>query len=293
MKITLLDAPFGAEVADLDLGWAVAPEDGRAILAAFRDHALLLFRGQTLTVEDQRRLGALLGPLDRRAQVVELTHEGSGRYDPYVTLITNIRADGKPIGTLPDGEIWFHADKSFTAEPFKALLLYALQVPATGGTTRFANQYLAYARLPAPMRRRIADLRVRQVYDFALSNQDFKPDYRAGTTATALAATHPVAIANPETGRPQLFVNRLMSAFIEDLAQAEGDALLETLLAASEDPAIVYEHRWRAGDLVLWDNRAVIHARTDFPADQIREMRRITVKGGPLAPAAAALEPAR
>ena len=293
MRIVPLDAPFGAEIADLDLRRDIAPDNGRAILTAFRDHALLLFRGQTLSIEDQRRVGTLFGPLDRRAQVVELTHEGNGRYDPYVTLITNIREDGKPIGTLPDGEIWFHADKSFDAEPFKALLLYALQVPATGGTTRFANQYRAYERLPESVRRRIAGLRVRQVYDFAISNQDYRPDYRSGVTATTLAASHPVAIANPETGRAQLFVNRLMSAYVEGLPEAEGDALLATLLAASEDPAIVYEHRWRAGDLVLWDNRAVIHARTDFPADQIREMRRITVQGGPLAPATAALEPAR
>ena len=135
--------------------------------------------------------------------------------------------------------------------------------------------YAAYDALPQDIKDRIRGRTVLQAHDF---KQVEKLDV-SGPLDDLMHFHHPVAITHPETGRAALYVNRLMSQRIDGLADAESDELLETLFRYTENPDFIYEHRWRVGDLVFWDNRCSTHARTDFPPHERRLMRRCTVFG--------------
>ena len=197
------------------------------------------------------------------------------RTHPGVMLISNIREDGKPIGALPDGEMQFHTDQCYMERPAMASMLYAIEVPKAGGNTLFANGYLAYETLPEAVKRRLAGRRALNAYDYdnaatirGASVRDDAPFY-----------AHPVVRTHPATGRKALYVNRLMTRRIEGMAPDESEALLNLLFEHQERPKFVYEHVWRPGDLVLWDNRCALHARTDFSPNERRLMRRVTILG--------------
>jgi taurine dioxygenase len=188
-------------------------------------------------------------------------------------LVSNIREDGKPIGALPDGEMHFHTDQCHQEVPAKATLLYAIEIPSKGGNTLFSNAYAAYETLPEEIKRRIAGRRALNAY----------------TTDTTLRSTnyddakssywHPVVRTHPATGRKALYVNRLMTREIEGLAREESEAILRKLFDHQEQPKFVYEHVWRPGDILMWDNRCTLHARTDFSAGERRLLRRVTILG--------------
>jgi taurine dioxygenase len=190
-------------------------------------------------------------------------------------LISNIREDGKPIGALPDGEMHFHTDQCHQERPAMASMLYAIEVPRAGGNTLFANGYKAYETLPDALKLRIAGRKALNAYDY---------DTAAMKRGTRLAegvpsCEHPVVRTHPATGRKALYVNRLMTVRIEGLPADESDELLDALFAHQERREFVYEHVWRPGDLLMWDNRCTLHARTDFSPDERRLMRRVTILG--------------
>lgn len=267
-KIIPLSPTLGAEIRGLDLS---RPLDGKtvsALRAAWLEHLVLLFRGQALDAEAQIRFAGNFGePSEPRS--------GGGRdLDPRILLVTNIREDGRPIGVLPDGELQFHSDSAFLERPLMATVLYAVEVPDRGGETLFATAYRAWETLDAALKRRLEGRRALNIYDYATQ-------VKAGTLDRAglPQAVHPVVRTHPETGRKALYVNRLMTEEIVDVPPAESAALLETLFAAIERPDCVYEHVWRKGDLVIWDNRCAQHARRDFPSDRTRLMRRVGIAG--------------
>jgi alpha-ketoglutarate-dependent taurine dioxygenase len=264
-----LSPALGAEIVGVDLS---RPMDGATfalILDAWHAHLVLLFRDQHLSEEDEVAFAQRFG------EPAKIHTKQFVRGHPAVMLISNIREDGKPIGALPDGEMHFHSDQCHQEKPAKASMLYAIEVPRQGGNTLFANAYRAYETLPDDIKRRIAGRRALNAYDY---------DSAATKRGTRLAdgvprCSHPVVRTHPETGRKALYVNRLMTVAIEGLPQDESDALLETLFAHQEQRQFVYEHVWRPGDLVMWDNRCTLHARTDFSPDERRLMRRVTILG--------------
>jgi taurine dioxygenase len=193
-------------------------------------------------------------------------------------LISNIREDGRPIGSLPDGEMMFHSDGSYDEHPYRYTMLYALEVPSRGGNTLFADMYGAYKTLPDALRRRLSGARARHGY---YAGRGVTPEIKA-TLAIGESTdswVHPLFTVHEETGRPVLFANRLLTECIVGLPAAESDALLEALFDHAERRNGIYEHVWRPGDFVIWDNRCVNHARTDFPAGERRLLRRTTVQG--------------
>jgi taurine dioxygenase len=194
-------------------------------------------------------------------------------------LVSNIRKDGKPIGVLPDGELWFHHDMCYAEKPNRASFLYCIETPSVGGHTKFANMYQAYENLPRRLKDRIHGRRVLQVFD---AIQDSRIDLSVRNLEELMHFWQPMAIRHPETGRTAIYVNRLMSHLVEGLDSTESDDLLAELYAYTEDPELVYEHVWQPGDLLMWDNLCSIHARTDFPPDQRRLMRRMTITGEPV-----------
>jgi len=264
-----LSAALGAEIIGVDLSEEIDDHTFAHIQDAWHLNLVILLRGQELSEEDQVRFAEKFGPpaVIHTKQFV--------RNHPAVMLISNIREDGKPIGALPDGEMHFHTDQCHQERPAMASMLYALEVPSTGGNTLFANGYMAYETLPDGIKRRIEGRKALNAYDY---------DTAAMRRNTRLAEgvpsyVHPVVRTHPATGRKALYVNRLMTVRIEGLPAQESDELLTTLFDHQERREFIYEHVWRAGDLLMWDNRCTLHARTDFSPNERRLMRRVTILG--------------
>ncbi len=270
-----LGPALGAEVLGLDMGAAVPPAVGHALSAALDRHAVLLFRGQDLDEDGQLRLADIFGGLSLRSRPEHKRAEDN-QYADRIGLVTNIRKDGKPIGSLPDGELWFHHDGSFVDEPYRATVLYAVEVPDEGGHTRFANMTRAYDALSGGMKQRLKGLTCLNIFDHRSTASPADPDQ---DLSAVRHAWQPAAVRHPNTGRAALYVSPLLTARVKQLPRDEGDALLAELFKYTENEALMYEHVWRPGDLVIWDNWGTTHARTDFPADQTRLLRRSIVKG--------------
>lgn len=189
-------------------------------------------------------------------------------------LISNIRQNGEPIGLLPDGELMFHSDSVFLEKPLMGAMLYAEEIPSTGGNTLFANMYDAYDSLTDELKTRLTGLQAVHVFDYETQVKSGRFD-----RSSAPHATHPAIRTHPETGRKALYVNRLMTEELVGLPRAENDDLLQRLYRHAEDSTHVYEHIWQVNDLVMWDNRCTQHARTDFPTGERRLLRRVGIEG--------------
>lgn len=276
IEIVPLSPTIGAEIRGLALGKKLSDETVDRIKDAWHTHIVLLFRDQTLDDNDQIRFAGLFGPIAERGRPVERRHENTA-VNPTFTLVTNIRENGRPIGSLPDGEMFFHHDTCYYEVPQRASFLYAIQVPSSGGNTLFANMYRAYDDLPPGSKARLGGRKALHVYDYDRP-LDQRFDISGGLDGLR-HFSHPAVITHPVTGRKALYVNRLMTARIEGLPQVESDELLDELFEQGERREIVYEHVWRPGDLLMWDNLCSTHARTDFPSTETRLLRRCVIQG--------------
>jgi taurine dioxygenase len=274
-SITPIPAALGAEVTGLDLRQPLDDVTVRAIRDAFDRHIVLCIRDQQLCEDDQLRAASYFGKVHVRRRPTNGRDPG-GQWDTPFMLVTNIMEGGKSIGVFGDGEMWFHHDTSYFPEPHRATLLYAMKLPSCGGNTCFSNMYKAYENIPRALRDRLEGRKVLQVHDYKRRE---RLDLDTIDLERVRHFAQPIFITHPATGRKALYVSRLMSARIEGLARGESDAALAELFAITEDPAIVYEHQWRLGDLVIWDNWCSIHARKDFPREEPRLMRRLTIEG--------------
>jgi taurine dioxygenase len=263
-----LSPALGAEILGVDLRDPIDAALKQKFLDTWHEHLVILLRDQALDEDTQVRFAETFGP------PAKIT---SGRTfstkHPSVMLISNIREDGKPIGALPDGEMHFHTDQCHQEIPAKATVLYAIEIPTKGGNTLFANAYLAYEALPESIKHRIAGRRALNAYDKDSTLRTANYD-DAGSSCW-----HPVVRTHPETGRKALYINRLMTREIEGLPRTDGEALLRKLFDHQEQRKFVYEHVWRPGDVLMWDNRCTLHARTDFSAGERRLLRRVTIRG--------------
>jgi alpha-ketoglutarate-dependent taurine dioxygenase len=264
-----LSPALGAEILGIDLRDDIDAQVFAQIRNAWHQNLVIVLRGQNMSEEDQVRFAEKFGPpaVIHTKQFV--------RNHPAVMLISNIREDGKPIGALPDGEMHFHTDQCHQERPAMASMLYALEVPRAGGNTLFANGYTAYETLPPEIKRRIDGRKALNAYDYETAAT------KRGTrlTQSVPSYAHPVVRTHPATGRKALYVNRLMTVRIEGLAAQESADLLAMLFDHQERREFIYEHVWRVGDLVIWDNRCTLHARTDFSPNERRLMRRVTILG--------------
>jgi taurine dioxygenase len=267
-KRPLSDA-IGVEIQGVDLSQPLDESTVDAVKEAWFEHNILLFRNQDVSEESQIRFAGYLGSLTSSVFSTTATAPSP------IMLVSNIRKDGRPIGELPDGEMWFHSDQCYIEKPCAGTMLYALEIPSRGGNTIFNNTYTAYDTLPEVMKSRLAGLKAMNIYDYKLNSTS-----RVGQPSTdAPRYGHPVVRTHPATGRKVLYVNRLMTAYIEGLPAEESDSLLNDLFDHQEQRKFSYEHVWRKGDFLLWDNRCTIHARTDFPSNERRLLRRIIVLG--------------
>lgn len=282
-----LNPHIGGEIVGLDISQPLDAETVKALRQAWLDNLVLVFRGQNLDEPAQRRFVEYFGTLGLRGAALPSNRPrmAGPDYNAPAMLISNIREGGKPIGVLPDGEMWFHHDMSYAAAPNRASFLYSIEIPSRGGETMFASMYAAYDNLPARLKERIEGRKVLQAFDEV---QDSRLDLSKVALADVKHQWQPIVVAHPETGRRALYVSRLISHEIEGLNEAESKALLDELCDYAEDEAIRYTHEWKIGDLLMWDNLNSIHARKDFPREERRLMRRFSISGKPVIPGWAA-----
>jgi taurine dioxygenase len=269
LRTRALSPALGAEIMNVNLSQPIDDDLFAKIQHCWHENLVVLFRDQHLQEGDQVRFAERFGAL-------ALSH--TRRFttaNPAVMLISNIRENGRQIGALPDGEMQFHSDQCYMEKPAMASMLYAIEVPSAGGNTLFANAYAAFETLSDETKRRIDGYKAIHAYDY--DNASMKRGTRIKEDVPHFA--HPLVRTHPATGRKALYVNRLMTIAIEGLPERESEELLELLFAHQENAAFVYEHVWRVNDLLMWDNRCTLHARTDFSAAERRLMRRVTVLG--------------
>src|SRR5258705_4843374 len=264
ITVTPLGAALGAEISGLDLR-DIPPADAKALRDAFLQHHVLVIHGAPIGDDDLVHFGECVGPLEMARNRSPLSSR------PEVWVVSNIRMDGKLVGALPDGEMSFHFDRIHQKQPNLAGVLHAIEIPRAGGDTWFANMCRAYETLPDATRQRLDGLTARHVYEYG--------SVTAGgpVSADAPRAVHPVVRRIPETGRKALYVCRLMTDCVNELALAESRALIDELCDHIEDRKLVYEHKWRGGDILILDNRCTNHARTQFFAHERRLLKPVTV----------------
>jgi taurine dioxygenase len=247
------------------------------ILQAWHQHSVLLFRDQTLTDQDLIAFSRRLGDLDWAP--VQETGRRFVEGLPEIYIVSNVKVNGEPIGSLGDGEAVWHTDMSYLDMPPKASMLYALEIPPTGGNTSFCTMYGIYEALPQQLKDRITGLKIK--HDGTYNSGGY---LRQGVTPTddprqSPGAVHPLVCTHPANGRRMLYLGRRRNAYLAGLELAESEALLNELWSIVDRHEFSWEHVWRVGDLVLWDNRCTMHRRDAFDPNSRRIMHRTQVKG--------------
>ncbi len=283
-EIRPLAPGFGAEVYGVDLAEDAGDNLAGALIGAWRDAGgLLVIHDQDISTEDHIRFASRFGPLFGAADESPLQDTVS-RYIhpdyPEIYRVSNqVDAEGKPTGRKGAGTYW-HSDVSFRERPAQASILLGKQVPPVGGDTVFADQARAYEALSGTMKELLAPLFAWHDFEIAARSQYAKPVVVEADMEGANRARHPLIRTKPETGRKSIFANPGFTSHIDGMTAAESQALLKFLYEHSIRPEFLYRHRWRQHDMVIWDNRSLMHyAVMDYPDDQPRYMERCTVIG--------------
>jgi taurine dioxygenase len=279
MRLTIkkLTPAVGAEISNVDLSHLSDAEFSQ-IEQAWNRHSALLFRDQNLTDDDLLAFSRRFGELDP-PPIQEHGRQSPEGY-PEVYVVSNVLDDkGAPIGALGAGEAVWHTDMSYLALPPDASMLYALEIPPSGGDTWVLGMQAAWAALPGALKARLRERRIK--HDGTYNSGGY---LRKGVTPSddphqAPGAWHPAVLRHPVTGAPSLYLGRRRNSYVEGLAPAESEALLDALWAHIEHPEFRYQHRWRVGDLLLWDNRSTMHRRDPFDEKTRRVMHRTQIKG--------------
>ncbi|HEY4073990.1 MAG TPA: TauD/TfdA family dioxygenase [Herbaspirillum sp.] len=274
IDIQPLSPALGAAIRGVDVSQPLSPASFEAIRTCWYENGVVCIVGQKLDEMGQVRFGQYFGEL-----AVTQGEYAIGKGHPSIMYITNQKEDGKYVGALPDGEMYFHSDMCYVERPSMATMLYAMEIPSVGGNTLFANMYKAYETLPDETKKRLAGLKAVNSYEPGTSAPTAAMRTRSTPGPDARSYAQPLVCTHPVTGKKALYLNRLMTEYIVGMPRDESNVLLESLFDHQEQAQFIYEHRWTPGDLVIWDNRCMLHARGDFNADELRKLRRITVKG--------------
>lgn len=282
VEINPTGARLGAEVRGIDASKPVSAKDAETLRDALARHRVLLFRNQSVTVENQIAFAQAFGKLGAIADT--LLGMGKRDFQPdeipeCVSVISNIKVDGKSIGSLGDGECLWHTDSCFAETPPSASLLYSVEIPPDGGNTAFLDMVDALETLPADLRARIDGKRIRhsQVYDSTGAKRAGFDEVSDITQAPG--PEHPIIRTIPETGRKCLYLGRRLSAYVVGLPVAESEALLDALWTHTVQEARIWSHHWELGDLLVWDNRLTMHHRDPFDPSARRRLHKVQVAG--------------
>jgi taurine dioxygenase len=265
-----LSSVLGAAVTGLDLRAPLDDRTKRSVYDAFVRHHVLCFRDQHLDPEQQIAFTEQFGTLERHMA----RNRGTG--NPLVHIVSNLGSDGKPSGKV--GSTGWHSDKSFRPEPSLATILHAQIMPPEGGETCFANMIAAYDALPEAERAELDNLRI--VHSWEQSRARLGLQATPEEIADAPPLTHPLIRTIPETGRKALFMGEHAS-HVEGRGMAESRALIDRLTEHAVEERFVYRHKWQAGDMLMWDNRCLLHrANPNFDAARFpRVLHRTCLRG--------------
>lgn len=251
---------LGAEIENADLRFPLPDDSVDLIRQALRDHCVIFLRNQDITELQQVAFTRHFGV------PVEHVREQLDRPVKEIFFISNVEVDGQQIGALGNEEVSFHSDLSYLPKPGTVSILYAVEIPKTGGDTQWANCYASYEALDDEMKSRLRGLRAVHRHYEERQNPPGLVD-------------HPVVRTHPETGRKSLFVGPHLTKSIVGLSETDSRRLLDRLFEHMAQPQFVWTHRWQVGDLLVWDNRPTMHRREPFPATERRIMKRTQVFG--------------
>ncbi len=274
-EIIPLSEVMAAEVIGLDVSQPLATGVLDTIYDAFLTYHILVFRDQRLTEQQQVDFSLRFGPLESH-----VNRDFRGEAIPKVHRVSNLDAEGNPTRQLASiGNFHWHSDKSYMALPSLATFLYGVELPPAGGDTHFANMHAAYEALTAAKQVAIDDLQVVHSWEASRLKSGSRPATEQ-EKQDAPPVVHPLVRTHPDTGRKGLYIGTHTS-HIEAMARADGEELLRELQDFATQEPFIYRHAWRVGDLVMWDNRCLLHcASADFDLDRYRRVLHRTVVRG-------------
>ncbi|MEK9821034.1 MAG: TauD/TfdA family dioxygenase [Gammaproteobacteria bacterium] len=267
---------FVAEISGVDVR-SITDAEFEQLYAAWLEFGVLRLRDQPLNEDELQAFSARFGPLEE-IPMGRLSESARAKIkNRYVTQLSNIIVDGKPIGGLGNAEANWHSDMTYVDTPPPASVLLGVEIPAEGGDTYFADQYAAYEALPDSLKHQIEHLTIK--HDAAhTSVGKLRPGFEAfDDPRDAPGAVHPVVTRHEETGRLALYLGRREWAYLPGLSLAESEALLNELWRYATPPGSVWQQQWQPADLIIWDNRRVLHRRDDFDPQARRLMKRCQV----------------
>lgn len=269
--------PLGADIVGVDLSRPLSDAIFQRIHDAWMRHQVLRFRGQTLTKDHLLQFSRRFGELDK----APINTRGKPWIEGYpdITVLSNITADGEPIGGLGYGEAVWHTDMSYQDITPTGALLYGVEVTRAGGETGFLSMYQVYEALPEDLRAAIEGKLIKHDASYT-SAGDLRKGFKPVTNpAEAPGAIHPAVISHPVTGRKALFLGRRPNGYVMGLPLAESEALLDRLWAYATQPQLAWYQVWKVGDLLMWDNRCTMHRRNAFDPSERRYMLRTQIRG--------------
>lgn len=269
-----IDGSFAHEV----IGVRLWERQEAAAIEALRDLwarcGVLVFRRQILTEDELVAISAAFGKPERIAR-----SDWASPYTPEITVISNLKdAAARPIGGLGLGEVEWHTDQSYVADPATGAMLYALELPRNGGATSWANLQRAFEALPDRLRRAVEGRT--GIFSYAKRLAGYQSNDSAVTEEIRRKTPdviHPLVHCHPVTGRKALYFDPTTTTGIVDMPEKEAAALLAELAAFATQPQFVYRHRWQVGDVVMWDNGFLLHRRDDFDPAERRFLKRTTM----------------
>lgn len=276
VTVQALSPALGAEVSCGDIRKLNAGDFSK-VYQALLDHLVIRIRGQSLRDSELITFGQQLGTLDFAP--LAKTGKEKARAHPEIITVSNVMENGVPIGVLRDAEVVWHSDNSYREKPLSYSALYALEVPPAGGNTGFANMYLALETLDPALRARIEGHKIKHDMTYN-SAGDLREGFQPVTDVrNAPGPLHPIIRTHLETGCNALYLGRRPNACIDGLSVAESEEILNALWAHATQDAFTWHHQWQVGDLLIWDNRCVMHHRDPFDGGHRRVMHRIQCAG--------------
>ena len=276
MRFEQVGQSFVAEVMDVDLG-RISDREFRVLYKAWLEFGVLRIRGQSLNDGELQRFSNRFGPLEEIPYGKISEEEKQKIKNRYVTVISNIEVDGKPIGGLGNKEATWHSDMTYIEDPPPASILMSLEVPELGGDTHFSDQKAAYLSLPNELVSRIENLSIK--HNAAHTSVG---DLRRGfdpikDPREAPGAIHPIVRTHDETQEEMLYLGRRELAYVVGFALEESEQLLNEVWRYAAMSENVWTQQWEIGDVIIWDNRRVLHRRDGFDQSQRRLMKRCQV----------------
>ena len=276
MRVAPFSDTFGADIVDVDVK-TLTDDAFENIYAAWLEYGVLRLRNQPLDEDELQAFSVRFGPLEEAPFGRMPEAEKAKIKNRYVTQLSNIIVDGRPIGGLGNLEASWHSDMTYVENPPPASVLLGIEIPATGGNTWFADQRAALAALPAALRARIEDFTIKHNAAHT-SVGKLRPGFESfADPRDAPGAIHPIIQTHAETGDGVLYLGRREWAYIPGLSIDESEALLDEIWAYAALPEHVWCQHWQPHDLIIWDNRRVLHRRDGFDQNLRRLMKRCQV----------------